>query len=303
MDFEQECLNTAFWSNAYSPYSIRDKETGFRTNSLIFSQPSLRKENPAENFLANSQLKKNDLERDVSLASYFDDPGLTMVSLINERDIENMESIPITEGVPLQIDLAKALLLRRSTRSFTKDQIDFDYISTLIRVGFGVSATNEVSLSGDKKVTIPLHMAPSGGGLYPVQLFMVALNIKKIENGIYYFSPNNDKLIKFSGKDSASQVLNSYSSPKGIISTEEAGAIFLLVGSPWKSMRKYGSRGVRFMFHEAGSIAENIHLAATALGIGTVDCASFYDEEIHKILKIDGINNTFLSSIFVGIPA
>lgn len=98
------------------------------------------------------------------------------------------------------------------------------------------------------------------------------------------------------------KLLTTFSIPNEQITYKKASAIFMLVGSPWRSMRKYGARGLRFMLQEAGAISQNTHLTVTALGLGSVDCASLYDDEVQEILNIDGRYNTLLHTMLIGVP-
>jgi SagB-type dehydrogenase family enzyme len=68
-------------------------------------------------------------------------------------------------------------------------------------------------------------------------------------------------------------------------------------------MRKYGNRGLRFLFLEAGAMAQNIHLACEALGLGSFDCASVYDDEVHEALGIDGLHESLLHTVIIGAGA
>lgn len=88
--------------------------------------------------------------------------------------------------------------------------------------------------------------------------------------------------------------------PDENISCKYSNVIFLLVARPWKTMRKYGDRGLRFVFHETGAISQNIHLAVTGLGLGSVDCASICDDEMHEVLGFDGNFQTVTHTIVVG---
>jgi SagB-type dehydrogenase family enzyme len=87
-----------------------------------------------------------------------------------------------------------------------------------------------------------------------------------------------------------------------LVTEREAAAICFLVARPWRSMRKYGDRGMRFVFLEAGAMAQNIALVAVALGLGSVDCGSFYDDEVHETLDIDGVYETLIHAVFLGTP-
>ena len=90
--------------------------------------------------------------------------------------------------------------------------------------------------------------------------------------------------------------------PEDLLSLPRAAAVLLLIGRPWKAMRKYGPRGARFVFIEGGAVAENVHLACGALGLGTVDCASVRDDDMHRALDLDGELRLLVHTVVVGEP-
>ena len=67
----------------------------------------------------------------------------------------------------------------------------------------------------------------------------------------------------------------------------DAQAVFVWTAVLERSRWKYGERFLRYVLLDAGHIAENVALAATALGLGTCQIAAFYDEEAAAILGVD----------------
>jgi SagB-type dehydrogenase family enzyme len=53
-----------------------------------------------------------------------------------------------------------------------------------------------------------------------------------------------------------------------------------------RSRRKYGERGVRYVFMEAGHAAQNIHLQAVSLDLGTVVVGAFHDDQVKSVLGL-----------------
>jgi SagB-type dehydrogenase family enzyme len=49
---------------------------------------------------------------------------------------------------------------------------------------------------------------------------------------------------------------------------------------------RYGERGVRYVFMESGHAAQNMHLEAEALGLGSVAAGAFDDEAVKKVLSL-----------------
>ena len=63
---------------------------------------------------------------------------------------------------------------------------------------------------------------------------------------------------------------------------------------------KYGLRGYRFALLEAGHVAQNLLLAATALGLAAVPLGAFFDRRADVFLRLDGVNESTLYTIAVG---
>jgi len=54
-----------------------------------------------------------------------------------------------------------------------------------------------------------------------------------------------------------------------------------------RTLRRYGSRGERYVHMEAGHAGQNIYLQATALGLATVAIGAFHDEQVREALRLD----------------
>jgi len=53
-----------------------------------------------------------------------------------------------------------------------------------------------------------------------------------------------------------------------------------------RTTRKYGERGMRYVFMEAGHAAQNIHLQAVSLSLGTVVVGAFRDDQVKAALGL-----------------
>lgn len=51
---------------------------------------------------------------------------------------------------------------------------------------------------------------------------------------------------------------------------------------------------------EAGHVAQNINLVATALGLGVVDLGGYYDRRIDDLLNLDGVTHSTVYMIGLG---
>jgi nitroreductase len=59
--------------------------------------------------------------------------------------------------------------------------------------------------------------------------------------------------------------------------------VFIIICADFKkTCGKYGDRGIRYVYMEAGHVAQNICLVCEEMGIGTCCVGAFNDEEIKK---------------------
>jgi SagB-type dehydrogenase family enzyme len=231
-----------------------------------------------------------------------------MVSMNGLESPDALAEVSLPNGTEPSMRLSLCLRRRRSRRTYTGDAMELKSLATLLRAGSGITGHAKAPLSRDPSnvVDIPFRSAPSPGGLYGVDLYVSVQHVSGLERGLYLYSSRHDKLFLLR-RDGDEQVLrrikDACTYPDQLIMHSRACIMLFLVGRPWKVMRKYGDRGIRYMFIEAGEITENVHLAATALGFGSVESASFYDNEINSALGVDGATATVLHMVLVGHAA
>lgn len=306
-----EDFSGSIYSNTYYQVQFWDDAIGFRNNTLkSFSTVETGDSKIAEDFLINSKNFGQNKEFQFSVGAFFQDAQLMMVynqsdPWGNNRhfDYSKFKRIELGEGIKLPVAFGEVIKKRRSKREYTGDPMTIDYLSSILRCASGVNGFGVTHLSNNGEVKIAFRTVASGGGLYPNDLIIVALNIEGLSNGIYQYVPRIDNtgdfLIHLS--DNTNPILEAFPHSETSIKINNSAAIFMLATNPWKSMRKYGSRGLRFIFLEVGAISQNIHLACTALGIGSCDFGGYIDADIDKVLGYDGISKTVIHTVIAGI--
>ena len=69
---------------------------------------------------------------------------------------------------------------------------------------------------------------------------------------------------------------------------EDAAAIFVFTGIFERTTRKYGDRGRRYVYIEAGHAAQNLFLQSESLGLASVIVGAFVDDAVAGILNLPG---------------
>jgi SagB-type dehydrogenase family enzyme len=300
-DLQTNNYRAAILANGYRPAVPWAQSISLRPGTLRHragsSLPRL-----AEDFLCNTRLLRNDLDNEMAISNYLGDAGVAMLSLMGEEDHGTLAVTSLPDSISLDLKLERALYDRSSTRTYTGDAIDLKHLATVVRAAAGMTREVDVQCAEGGSIPLCFRTVPSAGGLYPIELHLAVLNVNGLNPGIYKYHPQSDSLLTTGGDDILASVLETFAAPEELISRSHANFIALLFARPWRTTRKYGHRGLRFIFHEAGAISQNIHLAVGGLGLGSVDCAGIYDDEVHAALNIDGLYTALVHSVVVGVP-
>lgn len=145
-----------------------------------------------------------------------------------------------------------------------------------------------------------VRAAPSGDAWFPNELYVVALNADGIGAGVDHFHPVQRCLEVLRGGDLSERIGTLVLTGQDRLT---AAAVILLTGRWTLPLRKYGERGDRVLLLDAGHVARNILLVATALGIGACPLAGFHDDALACELGIDVQEEPVLYVITLGHPA
>lgn len=161
--------------------------------------------------------------------------------------------------------LEQAITARRSQREYLSKPLTPEQIGQLAWVAQGQAP-------GSKYRT-----APSAGATYPLELFVVT------EQGLFHYLPAKHALQKLAERDLRS-ALASAAWGQGFI---EAAPMTLVFAAEFtRTTTRYGKRGVRYVYMEAGHAAQNVHLQAESLGLGSVAVGAFDDASVSKVLAL-----------------
>ena len=193
---------------------------------------------------------------------------------------------------PLRGSAATLLSARRSTREMMPGTISLDDVATILHYAYGITRDNQGS--GFPR---PFRVVPSGGGLYPLEIFFSSAHVEGLAAGIYHYNPARVALRRLREGDESRTL--SRALIQGDIA-RDATLILFIVASFRKSVFKYGERGYRFVLLEAGHVAQNINITAAGLGFGALDIGGFYDRRVDELLGLDGLSHSAIYLVAIG---
>jgi SagB-type dehydrogenase family enzyme len=120
-----------------------------------------------------------------------------------------------------------------------------------------------------------------------------------LEPGLYHYNVPQHAVALLSAGDVSDAVCAAFA---GQESARGASFVVIIAGIMGRTRRKYGERGYRYVLMEAGHLAQNLLLSATALGYAAFTTGGFFDEYLNALLRLDGIDETVLYCALVGQP-
>lgn len=277
---------------------IKTSESSYRAS--IYSEVN---RNISEEYLLNSKKSSIDLSSMldvVSYSSYPIDASLSSRILLEEEVHKKGNAVKLPPYKNINASIGAVIRSRRSRRDFKGKPLTLSDLSTLLYYGDGISGDFDFNLNkneygtitfGDKYIS-KLRTAPSGGGLYPIYLYIAALNINNLDKGIYKYMPFTHSLERiklFNDEDLENYYKNNVFG--GSIDLRKTALSVYYVYSIYENSRKYGDMGLQFALIETGEIAQNIQLTAAASGILACDIGGFNKTLSEYLLNIDGSTN------------
>lgn len=192
----------------------------------------------------------------------------------------------------LSLPLEQAITTRTSARNFSPRELTLEEIATLFFYAYGVTRKNT-----DTSFPRPFRVVPSGGALYPLEIFFHTASLKGHPAGIYHYNAAEHCLRHLHEGDDTQRISSALVQPE---LAQGASLIIFLTAIFERSIFKYGERGYRFILLEAGHVAQNFNLVANALGLGCVNIGGYRDREIDDLLELDGVTHSTLYMIAIG---
>ena len=130
-----------------------------------------------------------------------------------------------------------------------------------------------------------MRMAPSAGGLQPVNVYVVANHVSELPSGVYYFHAEAAELRAVRSGDFRDRLVDVC---MGQTMVRSAQAVAILTCSLDRVMWRYGLRHYRTVHVDAGAVMQNIYLVGCGLGLSICAVGGFFDAAANDLVGVDG---------------
>lgn len=205
------------------------------------------------------------------------------------KDYPRLPKIDLTND-SISADFFELIKKRKSRRDFTRTPVSKKEISLLLKYSCG----NTVQLQGERK----RRAQPSGGARFPIEVYPVVFRSgEDLKAGLYHYNVKEHKLdVLWDREFSDEDIGQLFTYPWA----KDAALGLIMTAVFWRTQNKYGERGYRFILLEAGHIGQNIYLVSEALGLKCCALAGTRDENLEKLIDIDGITESVVYALAMG---
>ncbi len=168
---------------------------------------------------------------------------------------------------------------RRSHREYINCLISIDELSYLLWSTQGVH-----EIRGDNYATV--RTVPSAGARHPFETYLAVNKVEGLQKGIYrYLAIEHQLLFLYEENDIEQKITD------GTLGQRFAGTAavnFIWSCTPYRGEWRYDYRSHKVMLLDAGHVCQNLYNSCEALGLGTCAIASYDQELMDEMTKIDG---------------
>ncbi len=252
-------------------------------NSVIFSQILKGNEKSAEmdyllnlGFMRLSDVRSISQYNETNLAAKINtDKGL--------EEIFDSNTIYLPQKMKkLKKSFSEVIEQRHSSREFEHTKMSLEELSCILKNSFGL-AKRQVNYNGI--ITTTRHYA-SGGGLYPIDVYLMINQVKQLKKGLYKYQPYSHSLFQMHADMDLGILFAT-----GHFDLENCSFVVLYEYSVNRNYTKYGELSLLTSMVEVGNMSHNFELTCAASDYSACQIAGFDKPYAEKCLGLDGINS------------
>ncbi|MHA2430836.1 MAG: SagB/ThcOx family dehydrogenase [Promethearchaeota archaeon] len=160
--------------------------------------------------------------------------------------------------------IEECIFERESVRNFKDKSIEIEKVSQILWSAQGKR--------GYKRTV------PSAGATYPLEFYLILK-----DRGYFHYNFEKHHLEVITEEDLSRKLARACWDQNFIA---EAYLNIIICAKFSRTTQRYGQRGVRYVFIEVGHCAQNVHLEAVSLGLGSVPIGAFEDKRVKGVLNL-----------------
>lgn len=207
------------------------------------------------------------------------------------KEYPDVERIKLShEGFKAERSFHDTVSSRKSIRNFRDKNVSQQELSYILWSSTGIQRHERGR---------DFRTSPSAGARYPIETYLVVTGVDGIKKGVYHYNVREHSLELLREGDLSVQTAAAALGQEMVV---EAPVTFIWTAVFYRTLWKYRQRGYRYILLDAGHVAGQFALAATAMELGSCQIAALFDEEVNSIIEVDGEKESVLYMSTLGVP-
>jgi len=188
------------------------------------------------------------------------------------------------------VSVKEAIERRVSVRTYSQKTLSLPELSYLLWCTQGI-----------KEIVhgyVTLRTVPSAGARHAFETYLLVNRIDGLKPGLYRYLAVGHALeplhLDIHAADSITEACFGQDFVKG------SAATFIWAAVPYRMKWRYGERGYRYLYLDAGHVCQNLYLAAESIDCGVCAIGAFSDDDMNNLIGIDGIDQFVIYLATVG---
>jgi putative peptide maturation dehydrogenase len=183
--------------------------------------------------------------------------------------------------------LYELLRERKTTRAYDRSKaMSAEDLATALYYVWGCHGLYRIcdDVVGLKKTS------PSGGGLHPIEVYPLVVNVEDVRPGLYHYNVQRHQLeaIEFLTRSEAEELANEFTSGQSY--PRHAHALFIMTARYFRNFWKYRKhqKAYTVINMDAAHLSQTFYLVCAELGLGAFVTAAINGFNIEERLGLDG---------------
>ncbi len=186
--------------------------------------------------------------------------------------------------------LREVIEARRSLREYSEAPL------SLAELAYLLWSTQGVSRVIPDRATF--RTVPSAGARHALETVVLANRVDGLEPGTHQYLALEHRLMSLElSLELTGRMADACLGQKMV---QDSAATFVWIADRHRMTWRYGERGVRYLFLDAGHVCQNLYLAAESIGAGACAIGAFDDKRVNELLGLDGVERFVVYIASVG---
>ena len=131
-----------------------------------------------------------------------------------------------------------------------------------------------------------IRTVPSAGARHALETILLVNNVEGLTTGLYRYLSLEHQLGTVKNDSLIADEIVKASFDQDFI--KQSAVTFIWIAVIYRMKWRYGERAYRYIFLDAGHVAQNLYLSAESINCGVCVVGAFSDDELNSILELDG---------------